>query len=430
VRLRLLLLLQGLCIFSLISSTASAIDITGQSRTYLLSRETVDSSKLLPITEYLNFKVDNSARDAVSFNFGGWYRYDLQSVSENGRDNDDLQYAYLRIKKRSANALLDFGRILVHEGIASEQIDGIHARTDLKGGLTVAAYGGSPVETSSDTTRGDSIAGGRIAHGQPGYYSIGISYLDEKNNRDSFRREEGVDVWLRPLSTLEVQGLSSYNSMGRGWMQHSYYMTVGPFAGLRLNGEFSKVNYKQFFTSMNVSAFAFPTIDPDETVTTSGGSIDYAITREITAVAEYKNYHYRIEGQANYYGGKIAFAREAFGFGAGGHHMDGATSALQYDELELYASQKIAKAEISLQVVHLAYKQEINGIKHADDASATAGYAITPNTRIAADVSYITDSDFKRDIRAMATLIYSFDAHYESATKNAPATGKKSKKGN
>jgi hypothetical protein len=430
VRIRLLLLLHGVFVFVLISSTASAIDVTGQSRTYLMSRETVDSSKLMPLTEYLNFKVDNSARDSVSFNFGGWYRYDLQSESASGRDNDDLQYAYLSIKKRSSNALLDLGRVLVHEGLASEQIDGIHARTDLKGGLTVAAYGGSPVETSSDTRRGDSIAGGRIAQGQPGYYNIGISHLDEKNNRSSIRREEGVDIWLRPLTTLEVQGLSSYNSIGRGWMQHSYYMTVGPFAGLRLNGEFSKVNYKQFFTSMNVSAFAFPNIDPNETVTTTGGSIDYAITRELTAVAEYKNFHYTIAGEANYYGGKIAFAGESLGLGAGGHRMDGATSAHQYDELEIYVSRKIARADISLQLVHLAYKQEINGIKHADDASAAAGYAITPKTRIVGDVSYITDSDFKRDVRAMATLVYSFDAHYESAKNNTSSAIKKSKKGN
>jgi hypothetical protein len=395
-----------------------------------MSRETVDSSNLMPLTEYLNFKVDNSARDSVSFNFGGWYRYDLQSESAGGRDNDDLQYAYLSIKKRSGNALLDLGRVLVHEGLASEQIDGIHARTDLKGGLTIAAYGGSPVETTSDTRRGDLVAGGRIAQGQPGYYIIGLSHLDEQNNRSSFRREEGIDIWLRPLSVLEVQGMSSYNAIGRGWMQHNYYMTVGPFTGLRLNGEFTKVNYKQFFTSMTVSAFAFPNIDPNETITTAGGSIDYAITREFTVIADYKNYHYSIAGQADYYGGKIAFAGESFGMGASGHRMDGTTSALQYDELGIYVSRKIARADISLQLVHLAYKQEINGIKHADDASAAAGYAITPKTRIVGDVSYITDSDFKRDVRAMATLVYSFDAHYESAKNNTSSAIKKSKKGN
>jgi hypothetical protein len=384
----------------------------------------------MPLTEYLNFKVDNSARDSVSFNFGGWYRYDLKNGSTNGRDNDDLQYAYISIKKRSGNAVLDLGRVLVHEGLASEQIDGVHARTDLKGGFTIAAYGGSPVETISDTRRGDSIAGGRISQGLPGYYSIGVSHLDEKNNGSSFRREEGVNIWLRPLSKLEVQGMSSYNDIERGWMQHSYYMTVGPFGDLRLNGEFSKINYKQFFSSMTVSAFTFPNIDPDETITTAGGSLDYAITRKLTAIADYKNFHYSIAGLANYYGGKIAFAGESFGMGVSGHRMNGATAALQYDELGIYVSQKIARADVSLQLLHLAYKQEINGVKNADSASAAAGYALTPKARLVADVTYSTDSDFKRDVRAMATFVYSFDAHYESGKKNTPSAVKKSEKGN
>jgi len=430
VRIRLLLSLHVLFAFLLISSNASALDVTGQSRTYLLSRETVDSTKLIPLTEYLNFKVDNSAKDSVSFNFGGWYRYDLRNESINGRYNDDLQYAYISIKKRSGNTVLDLGRVLVHEGIASEQIDGVHARTDLKGGFTIAAYGGSPVETISDTRRGDSIAGGRISQGLPGYYSIGVSHLDEKNNSSSVRREEGVDVWLRPLTKLEVQGMSSYNAIERGWMQHSYYMTVGPFGDLRLNGEFSKIDYKQFFSSMTVSAFAFPNIDPNETITTAGGSIDYAITRQLTAIADYKNFHYSIAGQANYYGGKMVFAGDSFGMGVSGHRMDGATAALQYDELGIYVSQKISRADVSLQLLHLAYKQEINGVKHADNASAAAGYAITPKARLVADVTYATDSDFKRDVRAMATFVYSFDAHYESGKKNAPSTVKKSEKSN
>ena len=395
-----------------------------------MSRETVDSTKLMPLTEYLNFKVDNSAKDSVSFNFGGWYRYDLRDESTNGRYNDDLQYAYISIKKRSGNTVLDLGRVLVHEGIASEQVDGIHARTDLKGGFTVAAFGGSPVETISDTRRGDSIAGGRIAQGLPGYYIIGISHLDEKNNSSSFRREEGVDIWLRPLTKLEVQGTSSYNAIERGWMQHSYYMTVGPFGDLRLNSEFSKIDYKQFFSSLTVSAFTFPNIDPNETITTAGGSIDYAITRQLTAIADYKNFHYSIAGQANYYGGKMAFAGESFGMGVSGHRMDGATAALQYDELGIYVSQKISRADVSLQLIHLAYKQEINGVKHADNASAAAGYAITPKARLVADVTYATDSDFKRDVRGMATFVYSFEAHLDSGNKNTPSAVKKSTKSN
>jgi hypothetical protein len=385
-----------------------------------MDRETADATRTMPFYEYLNFKVDNSARDSVSFNFGGWYRHDLKSESYNGRYNDDLQYAYLSVKKATGNTAVDLGRVLVHEGTASEQLDGVHARTDLKGGFTIAAYGGSPVETRFDTRRADSIWGGRIANGVPGYFIVGVSHLDEKNNGDSFRREDGVDIWLRPVSKLVVQGMSSYNTIERGWMQHSYYVTVGPFAGLRLNGEFTKVNYRQFFTAMTVSAFTFPFVDPNETVTTKGGSIDYSFTRKLTAVADYKDFHYRIAGPAKYYGGRIFFTDESFGAGVTGHRMNGDTDTLRYDELGIYAAWKIAPLDLSLQLDHLIYNQEINGVKNADNASTALGYALTPKARIVADVKYTRDPQYTRNVQGMATFVYSFDDHYGPRVTSAP----------
>lgn len=424
-RIRLSILLPGLCAFLSIASTVLAIDITGQSRTYLLSRDTVDSTRLMPLYEYLNFKVDNSARDSVSFNFGGWYRHDLESESYNGRYNDDLQYAYLSFKKAAGNTAVDLGRVMVHEGSASEQLDGAHVRTDLQGGFTIAAYGGSPVETQLDTRRGDSIWGGRIANGVPGYFVLGVSHLDEKNNGDGLRREDGVDIWLRPVSKFEVQGLSSYNAIERGWMQHTYYITIGPFGDLRLNGEFARVNYRQFFSAMTVSAFTFPRIDPYETVTTAGGSIDYSITRKVTAVADYKDFHYRIAGPAKYYGGKVVFTDESFGIGVTGHRMNGVTDNLRYDEIGIYVSQKLAPFDLSLQLDHLIYKQEINRVKNADNASAALGYALTPKARIVADVKYTRDPAFKSDVQGMATFVYSFDAHYGPRVIGTPSSANK-----
>jgi hypothetical protein len=108
-------------------SAASGVDLTGQSRTYLPYKETADSTRLLPLYEYLNFRVEDPDPGLASFNVGGWYRHDLVNESPAGNYNDDLQYAYLSFKKGTGNGTLDLGRILVHEGVASEQIDGVHA---------------------------------------------------------------------------------------------------------------------------------------------------------------------------------------------------------------------------------------------------------------------------------------------------------------
>ncbi len=403
---------------------ASAMDISGQSRTYLSSRETVDSMHLMPLYEYLDFKAQSS--DAgVSFNFGGWARQDLRDKSTNTRTNNDLQYAYLGLRQRTGNAFLNIGRVRIHEGVSSELVDGAYGRTDIRGGFGIALYGGSPVETMSDTRRGDSIYGGRIFHGVTGIYLLGVSYLDEKNNNNELRREEGVDLWFRPVSKLELQGVSNYNAISRHWMQHSYYLTVGPFGNLRLIGEASQIRYKDYFAVTNLSAFMFPNINPDETVTTTGGSVEYAVTSSITAIIDYKAYDYKMAGRADYYGGKVSYAGDSFGAGASVHRMNGETDRLKYDEQSLYLTKKISKADISLQGIHVAYKQEINGIKDAFNAAGALGYSFTDKARIVADVEYSKNPDFNSDVRGLLTFIYRFDAKFEKQ-ETKKTGGKKS----
>ena len=396
----------------LVPSIAPALDLFGQSRTYLTTREKADASRLTQLYEYLDFSLSNGDATNVAFSFGGWYRHDITNESQDSTNNNDLQYAYLSLKRGTGNGMLNLGRVIVHEGVASEIIDGIHGRTDLKSGFTIALFGGRPVETQTDGRRGDTIVGGRVAQGQPGRYLVGVSYLDEKNDDQKFRREEGLDLWLRPLRKLELQGISSYNAVDRGWMQHRYYVIIGPFGGLRLTGEFAQVDYKQYFASATMSAFQFPSIDPNEKVTTTGGSVEYAVTKTLTAVADYRGFKYDIAGPAAYYGGKIRYAGPVFGAGLGFHHMDGVTDRLKYDEYTAYTSWKGTSADISLQLIHLAYQQEINGRSSSDSASAAAGYAITPRTRVVADVQFSRTPDFDPDVRAMATLVYRFDAAF------------------
>lgn len=396
----------------LLPSVAPALDLFGQSRTYLTTREKVDATRQTQLYEYLDFSLSHNDGANVSFNFGGWYRHDMAGEGADSTDDDDIQYAYLSLKRGTGNGMLNLGRIVVHEGVVSEIVDGIHGRTDLQAGFTVALFGGRPVETQTDGHRGDSLVGARVAQGVPGLYLVGVSSLDEKNGDRKFRREQGLDLWLRPLRRLELQGASTYNAIDRGWMQHRYNVGLGLFDGLRLNGEYTQVDYRQYFASATMSAFQFPNIDQDEKVTTTGGSVEYAVTKSLTAVADYRGFKYDIAGPAGYYGGKLRYAGTAFGAGLGFHRMDGATDRLKYDEYTAYASWKGASADIALQLIHIAYKEEISGIRSGDSASAAAGYAFTPKLRIVADVQYSRNPDFNRDVRAMATLVYRFDTTF------------------
>jgi hypothetical protein len=413
--------------------TASAIDLAGQSRTYLQSRQGTDGTRYMPLYEYLNFNAGNAGSDAVSFHFGGWYRYDLQNESFGTKSTGDLQYAYVTLKKSTGNSALSFGRLLVNEGIASAQIDGAYARTDLKGGFAIAAYGGSPVETDGDTRSGDSVYGGRVSQGLPGIYTLGVSYLQEKNDSKDFRKEEGIDIWIRPLSKLELMGSSSYNAETKNWMQHQYHAMVGPFGWLRLNLDASKTWYKEYFAAVNstqsmlMSAFSFTNkyINPNEVVTMTGGSIVLAAGGPFTVVADYRNYDYQVlNGSATYAGGSVAYAGTGFSAGAALHRMNGPSADLRYDDQRVYLTKKISKLDLTLDVLHVAYDEAINGVSDAYTTTAAAGYAFTPKARFVADVEYSKNPEFNRDVRGMLTFVYAFDAKLGSgAAATAPAAG-------
>ena len=401
--------------FSLLSfsSVASALELSGQSNTYLQSRETTDQTKLLPLYEYLNFKAENLGSRNISFHFGGWYRYDLKNESFGTKSTGDLQYAYLSYKPEKGNAVLNMGRLFVNEGVASEQVDGVFGRTDLLGGFTVAAFGGSPVETDFDSRTGDSAYGGRISQGLYEVYRIGFSYLLEKNGSDDFRKEEGLDLWFRPANKVELLGSSFYNALTSDWMKHTYFLTLGPFGIISFRTEFTNISYKDYFTSFTTSAFKFdPTIngvDPNEKLSSIGEEVLFNLGKAILS-ADYKKYSYDIAGDAKYYGGKITFAGvQNIGAGLSVHRMDGQTDNFKYYEYRLYGYKKFAKTDITVDLFTVAYDEEINGIKNAYSASLSGGYALSARARLAADVEYAKDPFFDKDVRGLVKFVYNFE---------------------
>ncbi|HET6365192.1 MAG TPA: hypothetical protein VFG02_09090 [Nitrospirota bacterium] len=395
------------------SSMASALELSGQSNTYLQSRETTDQTKLLPLYEYLNFKAENLGSQNISFHFGGWYRYDLKNESFGTKSTGDLQYAYLSYKPDKGNAVLNLGRLFVNEGVASEQVDGVFGRTDLLGGITVAAFGGSPVETDFDSRTGDSAYGGRISQGLYEVYRIGFSYLLEKNGSDDFRKEEGLDLWFRPVNKVELLGSSFYNALTSDWMKHTYFLTLGPFGIISFRTEFTNISYKDYFTSFTTSAFKFdPTIngvDPNEKLSSIGEEVSFNLGKAILS-ADYKKYSYDIAGDAKYYGGKLAFAgAQNIGAGLSVHRMDGQTDNFKYYEYRLYGYKKFAKIDITVDLFTVSYDEEINGIKNAYSASLAGGYALSARARLAADVEYAKDPFFDRDVRGLVKFVYNFE---------------------
>jgi hypothetical protein len=419
-----------LILFLSAPSGAYAFGVSGQSRTYLQSRETVDSTRLLPLYEYLDFEAGSLGVDNVTFHFGGWYRYDLGKESFGGtKHTGDLQYAYLSYRDRTSNAFLNLGRVLVNQGVASEQVDGLSAGADLKAGFGIAAFGGSPVETALDSRNGDSVYGGRISQGRDGLYRIGLSYLLEKNDREEFRKEEGVDLWLRPIDSAELLGTLLYNAITSDKAQTSLYLTLGPFRNLVLRTQYTDISYKDYFTSTTTSAFQFTPggpPNPNEQLVLVGEEAALSFGN-LNVSVDYKKHKYDLAGNAKNFGATIGYSGSpGLGGGLAYHRMKGETKDLQYNEYRLYAYGTVRKLNVTADALMVAYDREVNGIKNAYSVALAGGYALSPALLAGADVEYAKNPYYDRDVRGLLKLVYTFDL---APARPAPAKAAPAKKG-
>jgi hypothetical protein len=246
-------------------------------------------------------------------------------------------------------------------------------------------------------------------------YRIGISALKEEKNNEDFRKQEGVDLWLRPVSKVELMGKSNYNMITKEWMEHSYVLVLGPFANLRLNTTASLINYKSFFTGATSAAFFFQpgVIDPNEKVRTLGEEVSYGVTNNLNVSLDYNAFDYEIAGNAKKFGGNIRYSvMNSGGAGLSVHSTEGDTDLLKYMEYRVYGYKKIGKADITLDALDVAYKTARNNVKDAYSVTLAATYEVKERLKVGADVEYAKNPDFNKDVRGFLKLNYQFDIGY------------------
>lgn len=405
-----ILLISFLTAFPLISSAAG---VTGESRTYVQSRETAGGSDLLPLYEYLDFSVRDLGSETISLHFGGWARYDLMDKSF-GDDNykSEVQYLYLSLRGETGNTIVNLGRIMVFEGVAAERADGIYAHTDLPANFGVSVYYGAPVEAGIGRLGSNSVYGGRLSHQSADIYQIGVSYLKEEKDNSDLREEEGIDLWLHPVNKVDIVGKSVYNSDTSGWREHTYNLILSPIEKLRLTTEASWINYEDYFTGATLSAFSFQpsALNRRERVFILGEDAALSLSDTVKVSVDYKQYNYVIASGARYYGGALKYAVADSGeAGLTIHRMDGDTDRQKYTECRLYGLKKINKMDITLDLMAVSYDSPISGEDKAYSASLIGGYNLTDKLRMGADIMYGKNPDFDKDIRGFFKLIYSFD---------------------
>jgi hypothetical protein len=392
--------------------------ISGESTTMFRIGHTdfQDQKNLDTAYEYLHLTASRTDKDgnSLSLQLGGWLRGDLADQSANDRRTDsDLQYGFLSYQRARNNQVVNAGRQLVTEGVATERLDGLYLRSDLPAGFGAALYVGSPVVTEPNFQAENLVFGGRVTHTVSDYYTVGVSALKSYQDSTRYREEQGVDLWLHPVTGVDLTGRSSYNSLTGGWMEHDYRLSYAPLGQLRLFGNLSNINYRDYFYRVTTSALSFTNrlIDPNEELMALGGGATWMPVESLAVTGEYRNYDYDIAGTANYYGGKVSFSKpELLSAGLSVYRMDGAADRLRYLEYRGFASKTIGKTDLALDLIDVHYDTPLNDVRDAFTASASALYRWSDSLKFGADIDYSHNPDFDNEVRGLLKLSYAFEA--------------------
>jgi len=389
--------------------SALSADISGKSQTMLNARENIFKERIYRIYEYVDLSFTNAGDKGISLYASGWGRYTLDGPVDGDRIEGELSYAYVAVPVNSINSRVSLGRQFVFAGAASEQIDGIHISTQA-GGFSASLFGGSPPELDMDNRGGDAIYGGRLSHHLKGKYEVGASYLKEDNDGSDFREEYGVDLWLKPLSRLSLNGMSSYNMVTSGWMEHTYRLTFSPSDSMRIHGEISQIDYAHFFNSTTSAAFSTLWLNPDESVNSGTVGMEFSLNSSITLSARYRMLDYQLSGSAGSFGAGITYAGENKLAGLSIDRAEGDTDVLRYTMYRAYGSYTRRNADITADLSTVDYDLKSAGIGRTLSATGALGYQPLKDLRASLEVTYEESPLFTSETRAMMKLNYRFGA--------------------
>ena len=439
-------LLSFVCLLAVPASALAdtAIESTTVFRFSQDSRTGFAKKNYSPVTQFLTLDSDKLADGNLSLHLYGWGRLDLADKSFNNEQIDgSLTYGYLKYRFNQANAQIRAGRFSVTEGIINEQIDGLSARTELPLGFGISVFSGATVHTvhvKDETTdgKGDAIYGGRLNYRYGGMLELGISGLYEtsaptftqlKNRALAAKfgdhRLLGGDIWLSPVSMVELIGHTSYNTETEKVAEHSYQLNVKPVRGLVLTGEYNEYNDRSYLLTSVMFSSMYSGLRDGSRI--AGGIASYSLSSQLELAADYRHYTREI-GNADRMGADVRYRfndntiRTGVSYhylraGSGFAVLPSSKASASFHELRAYVMHDVKSYFASADAIAYIFEKKISGKPSAWEVTTSAGYRFTPSFALSGDISYGQSPEYSDDFKGLVRLTYNLNFSSKGGAK-------------
>jgi hypothetical protein len=129
----------------------------------------------------------------------------------------DVLVLAVRVREPHGYAEARAGRFVLATGaVHPVQIDGAHVIARAPWGSTVETFGGLPVVPRFGARSYDWLAGGRVAQKLANAVTLGVSYVQRREDGDISNEEVGADLAAAPARWLDVAAFGAYDVTSPG----------------------------------------------------------------------------------------------------------------------------------------------------------------------------------------------------------------------
>lgn len=414
-----LLLLPLLLLPTLASAIETSVSGTTLIRVEQRSLPGFDKQNLMPATQYLSLETRGIADSDLSFHLSGWGRLDIADNSTSKSSDGSFDYGYLNYRFNKANAEIKAGRFFVFEGVSSENVDGLFVKTALAKGFSVSAFGGAPVHPASSVdNRSDLIYGGRASYSMPGMIELGLSTVYESSGmvsgptsklRDA-RQLAGVDLWLKPLSILDLKGRLSYDTINNGIAEQSWLLGIKTGSSSSLNLDYSQYEFKELFAASSIRSL----FNPDSPGNQKKAGVSYTVqaAKPLELTASYHHTDQSQKGNFEKYGlqSRLNLFEDKGLAGLSYYRVSSPSSINSFHETRAYLLYTAAKYNASIDGIINLYDDAINGKKNGFEVQGSAGYRIHPDLNLSCDLSYSQNPAYSSEFKGLLRLSFNYNS--------------------
>jgi hypothetical protein len=411
-----------------------------------------DKATYTPATQYLGIDATKLGTDKLSLHLFGWGHADLGDSSVLGgfKSGGYLSYGYLQYQFDKANAELKAGRFAVNQGTGFEQVDGVSARADLRGGFTLSGFYGLPVlyRTVDSLSQADYkfqrdvIFGSRLGWRSTKGLELGLSYLQDgakaakdlhhPSATDYTRKQVGVDLAVTPTTSFDFRGrtvfdVASHRAPAAGvaepskLAEHDYTATLKLGGAVAVSGTFVERNFFAYFAGTNLPSLFRQ--DERDLFRAWGGKVTWAAAPSVQVVADYRRTHRETYGDANRAGADVRmdFLEKTVLAGVGAHWVSVVDSklvdpltpyrSLSHREARAWVLVNKGKLSASLDGIVQVYDSGnpyVVGLRNVYEAVGSLGYQATSSLKVSGDLAFGSNPVSKHETRGLLKAEYRF----------------------